>query len=106
MTAAFAAFLLLQAQPALLDNPHVRVTRNAAPCASPSAGCGHRVFVALGDLLLVSFSHSREFEAGTPRNLRRGDVVVYGPRDSYSPPADGEFLEVVIKPNRPAIASP
>jgi hypothetical protein len=64
------------------------------------------VFVALGDLLLVSYWHSREFDAGAPQNLHRGDVVVYGPRDSYSPPADGQFLEVVIKPKRPAILSP
>jgi hypothetical protein len=90
----------------VLDNAHVRVTRNAAPCASPTADCRHRVFVALGDVLVASYWQGREFEGPNLRKLRRGDVVVYGPRDSYSPPTDGEFLEVTIKSARPAIASP
>ncbi len=93
--------------PVVLENEHVRVTRDVAPCASPtSPECGYRVFVALGDLRIVSYSHTREFDAGAVRNLGRGDVVVYGPRDSYSPPRDGAFLEVNIKPKRPPIKSP
>jgi hypothetical protein len=99
------AALVLQTQP-VLDNAHVRVSRNAAPCASPTAECRHRIFVALGEVLLASYWQGREFEGPNLRKLRRGDVVVYGPRDSYSPPTEGDFLEVTVKSARPAIASP
>jgi len=94
----------------VLENDHVRVTRNAAPCASPAPeNCEHRVFVALseGDLTL----HWEVVEKGNKapgdvRHVRRGTVFVLGPRDAYAPPPGGEYLEVTIKPHRPPIKSP
>jgi hypothetical protein len=73
--------------PVVLENAHVRVTRNAAPCASGGRGCGERVLVRLG------------------RGPERGSVRVFERGERYSAPG-GEFLEVNIKSMRPAIASP
>ena len=72
--------------PVVLENEHVRVTRNAAPCASAGAGCGDRVIVTLG-------------------GEERGRVRVFQRGERYDPPA-GEFLEVTIKPERPPVKSP
>jgi hypothetical protein len=73
--------------PPVLDNEHVRVTRNDAPCAKGGSECGERVVVSLG--------------AGP----QRGTIKLI-PRDQpYTPPAR-DYLEVAIKPKRPAIKSP
>jgi hypothetical protein len=76
-----------QAPSVALDNEHVRVTRNAAPCAAGGAGCGDRVLVTLGS------------------GADRGRVRVFTGGERYTPPP-GEFLEVNIKPNRPPVKSP
>lgn len=102
--------LILQSSPVVLENEHVRVTRNAAPCASPATpGCEQRVYVALSDAEVRI--HWEVVEKGNRapgdiRRLRRGDAIVLGPRDSYAPPERGEYLEVTIKPSRPTIKSP
>jgi hypothetical protein len=89
--------MLMQAPTVALENDYVRVTRNAAPCASVSApGCaGNRVVVALGDLELRS--------GGSLRKLARGDVAVFTARQSYEAPRGGPYFEVVIKPNHPPV---
>ncbi len=58
-----AAFVqAVSAQP--LDNDYVRVTRNAAPCATASPStCGERVLVALGPIRFEQY--------GQPRNAAR-----------------------------------
>ena len=73
--------------PAVLENEHVRVTRNAAPCANAGSRCGDRILVALGT--------GRE----------RGSIKVIPRSQSYAPP-DGDYLEVAIKPKRPPVKSP
>jgi hypothetical protein len=73
--------------PVVLENEHVRVVRNAAPCASAGAGCGDRIIVTLGG----------GSERGTVRVFERGA--------RYTAPR-GEFLEVTIKPDRPPVKSP
>jgi hypothetical protein len=104
-----AAFFL-QASPVVLENEHVRVTRNTAPCASPATpACEHRVYVSLGDTKVTlhwEFVDKGNRAPGDVRSFRRGGVVVLGPRDSYTPPETGDFLEVTIKPKRPPIKSP
>ena len=93
------AVWLLQAQTVALDNEYVRVTRDAAPCASATTpGCGDRVIVALGDLKL-RFGKSR-------RKMSRGDIAVFKAGDSYEPPTGGAFFEVAIKANHPPVESP
>jgi hypothetical protein len=82
----------------VLENEYVRVTRNGASCVEPAAGCGDRVVVALDALELAT--------AGRVRKMARGDVIVVAARDRYTPPAAGEFLEVVIKPDHPPVKSP
>jgi len=87
-----------QAPPVVLENEHVRVTRNAALCGSPKTpGCADRVLVALADLNVRT----------TPNItfLRRGDAIAFDFTKSYSPPP-GEFLEVTIKPDRPPAKLP
>ena len=89
---------LLQAQPAL-ENDYVRVTKDAAPCASAgTAGCGERIIVALSDVQLNS--------GKSHRKMTRGDLVVFKAGESYQAPTGGSFFEVNIKPNHPPIQSP
>jgi len=93
------AVWLLQAQTAAFENEYVRVTRDAAPCASASApGCGDRVIVAMGELELRS-GKSR-------RKMSRGDIAVFKPGESYEPPTGGAFFEVALKANHPPVESP
>src|SRR5215467_6183552 len=92
MTRCSMTFLLivwlLQSNPVALENEYVRVTRDAAPCASATApGCGDRVIVALGEIELRSGSASRK--------MTRGDIAVFKPGESYKPPTGGAFFEVV-----------
>ena len=90
---------LLQAHTVALENEYVRVTRDAAPCASGAApGCGDRVIVALGEIEL-RFGKSR-------RKMARGDIAVFKPGESYEPPTGGAFFEVAIKANHPPVESP
>lgn len=83
----------------VLENAYVRVTRNAAPCASARGpGCGDRVIVALSP---VEVRASR-----SARKLTRGEILVFRTRESHTPPAGGDFLEVAIKPDHPRVESP
>jgi len=89
----------LQAPTPVLENDYVRVTRDAAPCASAKApDCGDRVIVALGDIELRFGKASRK--------MTRGDIAVFGHGKSYEPPATGPYFEVNIKPNHPPVQSP
>jgi hypothetical protein len=96
------AFLIaapLSANAVVLDNDYVRVTRDAAPCASAAPGqCVDRVIVALGDLELVSGNEHRK--------LARGDIAVFKDGESYEAPVEGAYLEVSIKPSHPPVQSP
>jgi hypothetical protein len=96
------ALLLLAASMAegrvVLDNPYARVTRGAAPCAAAAApGCRDRVVVALAPIRLAA--------RGRTRAMKRGDVAVFGPGESYTTPA-GDFLEVALKPDHPPVQGP
>jgi hypothetical protein len=97
-----------QAPVVVLENEHVRVTRNRAMCTLPIPGCERRIVIALGDVAMSTQSDAAErggIVSGVVRTVRRGDVLVFGPRDSYTRP-DSEFLEVTIKSKRPPIRSP
>ena len=96
----FLLALILQAPPAKpLDNEYVRVTRNAAPCAAASPStCGERVLVALGPIQFEQY--------GQPRRLDRGQIAVFRWNESYTGPMTGDFVEVSIKQDRPAIERP
>ena len=88
--------LFAQMRPAspLLENDFVQVFRNAAPCASAAPSCGDRVFVALGPVELNG------------KKMERGDIRVFKAGESYSAPGKGEFLEVIVKPAHPKVATP
>src|SRR5688500_17418011 len=93
----FILALLMQTQDIALDNEFVRVTRNAAPCATAGPTCRDPVIVALADI---------ELRSGTaPRNMVRGDIAVFGPGQSYQAPT-GTYFEVAIKPGHPPLPSP
>jgi hypothetical protein len=86
-------------QVAALENAFVRVTRDAAPCASAALpNCGDRVIVALGN------THVRA--GNETRNLARGEIAVFGPGQSYAAPSGGPFFEVAIKPDHPPVVGP
>ncbi|MBO0862298.1 MAG: hypothetical protein J2P21_28140 [Chloracidobacterium sp.] len=90
---------LLQSKAAALENEYVRVTRDAAPCASAaSPDCGDRVIVALGDVELRS--------GGALRKMARGDIAVFKPGEVYESPRKGPFFEVAFKANHPPVESP
>lgn len=76
-----------------IDNDFVRVTRNAAPCASAPVGCGDRIIVPLTGI---------EMRAGSTRNsFKRGQIVVFKTGESYEPPIRGQYYEVSIKLGHP-----
>lgn len=82
-----------------LDNAYVRVSRNTIHCPTGTMpGCGERVVVALGDLVL-SVNDSQ-------RVMARGDIVVVGAAQSYRVSSQGEFVEVVVKPDHPPPGAP
>jgi len=96
MRMILVALLFFQTVPAspLLENDFVRVFRNSAPCAAGAASCGDRVVLALGAVELSG------------QKMQRGDVKVFKTGERYSPPKDGEYLEVVIKPGHPKVMAP
>ena len=96
MKIIIAAFFFLQAVQTspLVENEFVRVFKNAAPCATADASCGRRVVVALGSLELNG------------QKMERGDIRVFKAGEQYSPPQNGDFLEVAIKPTHPKVAAP
>ena len=93
---ALLALLLFQTAQAgpLLENEFVRVSRNAAPCATGASDCGDRVLVALGPIELEG------------KQLQRGEIKVFKAGERYSPPQNGDYLEVAIKPGHPKPAAP
>ena len=94
---------LLQSNTVALENEYVRVTQDAAPCASATTpGCGDRVIVALGEIELRSGPSSRK----VTRKMTRGDIAVFKPGESYEPPTGGAFFEVAFKANHPPVESP
>jgi hypothetical protein len=96
MRIILAALLFFQTLPAspLLENDFVRVFRNSAPCAAGAASCGDRVVVALGTIELSG------------KKMERGDIKVFKIGEQYSPPKNGHYLEVVIKPGHPKTIVP
>src|ERR1700719_399675 len=78
----------------LLENDFVRVFRNSAPCAAGAVSCGDRIVLALGAVELSG------------QKMQRGDVRVFKTGERYSPPKDGEYLEVVIKADQPKVMTP
>jgi hypothetical protein len=82
----------------VLENEYVRVTRDAAPCATAGPACADRIIVALGDLELSS--------GGARRTLVRGDIAIFKPDQSFTPPDAGSYLEVSIKAGHPPARSP
>src|SRR6266853_4986689 len=81
----------LQASP-LLENEFVGVSRNMAPCSAGAPSCGERILSALG------------FIEVSGQKIERGDVQVFKSGVSYTPPKNGEYLELVIKPDHPKMA--
>jgi quercetin dioxygenase-like cupin family protein len=90
------ALLFLQAIPAspLVENDFVRVFKNGAPCATAAASCGERVVVALGSVEVNG------------QKMERGDIKVFKSGEHYSPPKNGDYLEVAIKPAHPKVMPP
>jgi hypothetical protein len=86
--------LIVQASAPVLENDYLVVNKNAVRCAAAGPQCTDRVIVALGTI---------EFE-GTA--MQRGDVRVFDANQSYSSPEGGEFVEVVLKGDRPPVRTP
>lgn len=91
MNSLIAVLLLIQTPSPILENDYVAVHRNDAPCASAESRCGDRIIVALGAI---------DFEG---EGMQRGDVRVFSSNETYRPPEDGEFVEVVLKLDRPDV---
>ena len=100
-------FVLVIASPALaqtagtvaLENDYVRVTKDAAPCATAApAQCEDRVILAMGDVTLKV--------GGAGRQMSYGQIAVFKAGESYEPPAGGAYFEVAVKPGHPPVKSP
>lgn len=81
-----------------LDNDYVRVIRN--PTDESAAGSeifGTRVIVALTQLKIKSKNINKM--------LKRGEIAVFHPQESYQASA-GDFFEVAIKKNHPPAKGP
>jgi quercetin dioxygenase-like cupin family protein len=90
------ALLLVQVPAPALENEYVRVTQDAAPCASGQrGGCSERVIVALGDVQLRA--------GGATRALRRGDVAVFAKGEAHDTPTGGPYFEVAFRPDSPPV---
>jgi hypothetical protein len=98
MMLTIAVLALLQAPTPVLDNDYVRVTRDAAPCASANANCGDRIIVALSAFEI----HAR----GSILKMDRGGIAGFKPGESYIVPRGvGRYFEVVIKGRTPPVAT-
>jgi hypothetical protein len=80
----------------VLDNDHAAVHRNAAPCAGGGPGCGERIVVAFGDVKVVA--------GGSTLQLGYAEVFVAEAGTSYE--VEGDFAEVNLKPDPPAVDGP
>ena len=100
MLAGVLLAALLQADAPVLENAYVRVTRNGAACASPQAAA------CATDRLIVALSQVDVNSVHGTRRLQRGDIAVFGPKDSYVQPVGGAYFEVILKPDRPTVQSP
>ena len=84
---------------AALENDYVRVSQDAAPCATAAAGrCEDRVILAMGDLTLKS--------GAAARSMTYGQIAVFRTGDSYEAPSGGAYFEVAVKPGHPPVKSP
>jgi len=82
-----------------LENEYVRVSRDAAPCATAAAGtCEDRVILAMSDIALKAGAEARQ--------MKRGQIAVFKAGESYEAPAGGSYYEVAVKPNHPPVKSP
>jgi hypothetical protein len=82
-----------------LDNPYVTVSRDSAPCAKAETGrCEDRVVVAMADVVVVAGKGKRR--------LKRGQIAIFKPDQSYEIPAGGSYYEIAIKPGHPQVKSP
>ncbi|MCX6138907.1 MAG: hypothetical protein NTV54_15625 [Ignavibacteriales bacterium] len=81
-----------------LDNPYVRVVRNSAVCGlANTPQYGTRIIVALTGVRIQS--------SKGVLNLQRGGIAVFAKQESYQPPT-GEYFEVALKTNHPAVKGP
>jgi hypothetical protein len=82
-----------------LDNPYVRVSRDAAPCAQAAAGsCEDRVLLAMTDIAYRA--------DGKLHRVKRHGIAVFRAGQSYEPPRAGQYFEVVVKPGHPPVKGP
>jgi hypothetical protein len=82
----------------VFENAYVRITREGVHCAAANtAGCADRVIVARGDVVMR--------KGATEQRLKRGDILVFEPGESYQAPS-GEYWEVAFKPDHPPVETP
>src|SRR5215468_9989467 len=90
----FSLLFLLQTSKPVFENDFVVVSKNAAPCASAGPTCAERVIVALGPTEVAG------------QKMARGDIKGFKKGEKYPVPTGGDYLEVVMKPTRPAVKTP
>ena len=89
-------FLLISfpANTPLFENDYVQVFKNAAPCAPAGATCGETIIVALGPTEVAG------------QKMVRGDLKGFKKGEKYAAPTGGDYVQVVMKPTRPAVKTP
>ena len=91
MNVMLVTLLLFQTTATILENDYLATHRNTAPCALAESQCGDRVIVALDTI---------RFEGS---EMERGVVRIFNANESYSRPQGGDFVEVALKFERPAV---
>lgn len=82
----------------VLDNAWAAVHRGAAPCAEAGPGCGDRVVVSFGEVVV-------ERPGGEKAQLAYGDALVVPAGEAYRV-SGGDWAEVNLKPDPPPAAGP
>src|SRR3954453_23596299 len=94
MQLILSALLLFQTNSMVLENDFVQVFKNNAPCAAAGPTCGETIIVALSPIELSG------------KKLGRGEIQGFKKGEKYAPPKGGDYVEVVMKPTRPAVKTP
>jgi len=86
--------LMFQAGKPVVENDYVQAFKNSAPCAAAGPTCGETVIVALSPIEVAG------------QKMTRGDIKGFKKGEKYAPPTGGEYVQVVMKLNRPAVKTP
>jgi hypothetical protein len=94
MQLILSILIAMQVNAPVFENDYVQVFKNSAPCAAPGPTCAETIIVALGPTELNG------------QKMVRGDIKGFKKGEKYAAPKGGDYVQVVMKPTRPAVKTP